>query len=82
MQEITTRIGPSGRIVIPAEYRKALGVDVGDAVVLRLEEGEIRLFARTQAIRHAQHLIRRHVSAERRLSDELVAQRRDEAGRE
>ena len=40
MGAIRAKIGPSGRLVIPAEYRRALGVDVGDEVVLHLEDGE------------------------------------------
>jgi AbrB family looped-hinge helix DNA binding protein len=82
MAESTARLGPSGRIVIPAEYRKAIGINVGDEVILRLEEGEIRLMGRAQAVRQAQELVRRHVGADRSLSEELIAERRAEAGRE
>ena len=78
MAGITTRLGPSGGIVIPAEYRKALGVEVGDEIVLRLEEGEIRMTGRTQAIRRAQRTIRRYVGAGRLLPEELIASRRAE----
>ena len=82
MAGITTGLGGSGRIVIPAEYRKALGVEVGDGIVLRLEEGEIRMTGRTQAIRRAQRTIRRYVGAGRLLSEELIASRRVEADAE
>ena len=82
MAETTTRLGPSGRTVIPAEYRKALGVEVGDEMVLRLEEGEIRVTGRAQAIRRAQRTIRRYVGAGRLLSEELIASRRAEADAE
>jgi uncharacterized protein (DUF433 family) len=33
------RIAPGGRVVIPAEFRKTLGVDVGDSVVIELATG-------------------------------------------
>ena len=82
MTEITTRLGPSGRIVIPAEYRKALGIEVGDAIVLRLEEDEIRMTGRSQAIRRAQRTIRQYVGAGRLLSEELIASWRAEADAE
>ena len=36
------RIAPGGRVVIPAEYRKALGVKVGDHVVIELQGDELR----------------------------------------
>lgn len=82
MSEITARLGPSGRIVIPAEYRRSLGIEVGDEIVLRLEEGEIRLISRPQAIRRAQRTIRRYVGSGRLLSEELIAGRRSEADAE
>src|SRR5207248_1536702 len=34
------KLGEGGRVVIPAEYRKALGVKPGDDIVLRLQDGE------------------------------------------
>jgi len=43
MAEVKTVIGAGGRIVIPAGYRKALGVRPGDEVLLLLEEDEIRI---------------------------------------
>jgi len=82
MVETTTRLGPSGRVVIPAEYRKAMGIDVGDEVILRLEGGEIRMRGRAEAIRQAQALVRRYVGSDRCLSGELIAERRVEAERE
>jgi AbrB family looped-hinge helix DNA binding protein len=39
MQSTETLIGKGGRIVIPAGYRKELGVKAGDHVVLILEDG-------------------------------------------
>jgi len=82
MPDTTTRMGPSGRIVIPAEFRRAVGLEVGDDVVLRLEAGEIRIMGRAQAVRRAQELVRRYVSADRSLADELIADRRAESDRE
>ena len=73
------RIDRGGRVVIPAEFRRALGVKDGEEVVLRFEDGEIRLITLSQAIRRAQELVRSHVSEGRSLSDELIAERRTEA---
>ena len=45
-----TKISPEGRMVIPAEVRKALGLTAGDRVRLVLEAGEVHLVsARTMA---------------------------------
>ncbi|MBV8694976.1 MAG: AbrB/MazE/SpoVT family DNA-binding domain-containing protein [Chloroflexi bacterium] len=78
MIEIKTTLTERGKIVIPPEYRQALGLDIGDEVVLRLENGEVRLFPSQQRIRHAQELLRRYIPEGRSLSDELIAERRME----
>jgi len=82
MAETRTRVGAGGRVVIPAAYRKALGVRPGDRLLLILEGSQVRLLTPEEAIRSAQALVRRHVRKGRRLSDELLAQRRREAARE
>lgn len=76
MLEIRTKLAEGGRIVIPAEYRQALGLQIGDEVILRLEDGEVRVFTPGQAIRRAQELVRRYIPEGRSLSDELIAERR------
>ncbi|MDQ6660692.1 MAG: AbrB/MazE/SpoVT family DNA-binding domain-containing protein [Chloroflexota bacterium] len=70
------KISEGGRIVIPVEYRQALGLHVGDEVILRLDNGEVRITTPRQAIKHAQDLIRRYIPQGRSLSDELIAERR------
>jgi AbrB family looped-hinge helix DNA binding protein len=82
MQFANTRIGEGGRLVIPAEFRKALGMKVGEDVILALADGEVRVFTRAEAMRRAQEQVRRYVPAERSLADELIAERRAEAARE
>lgn len=69
-------------MVIPAEYRKALGLHVGDEVILRIEGNELRLITLDQAIAHAQALVGQYVPEGRSLVDELIAERRQEAERE
>lgn len=74
-----TKLTEGGRIVIPAEYRQALGVQIGDEVILLLEDGEVRIFTPEQAIKHAQEIVRRFIPEGRLLSDELIAERRMES---
>ena len=76
-----TTIHQGGRLVIPAAYRKALGLKPGDEVLLILEDGEIRLVSIRQAVARAQNVIRRYVPQERSLSEELIRERREEAAR-
>jgi AbrB family looped-hinge helix DNA binding protein len=82
MSRVVTKIGEGGRVVIPSEFRKALGVGTGDQVVLVLEEGAVRMLTPREAIRRAQALVRQYVPEGRSLSDELIAERRREAQRE
>jgi AbrB family looped-hinge helix DNA binding protein len=77
--KMLTKIHEGGRLVIPASYRKALGLKPGDEVLLILEDNEIRLVSPRQAVAQAQDLVRRYVSRERILSDELIHERREEA---
>ncbi|HZU02563.1 MAG TPA: AbrB/MazE/SpoVT family DNA-binding domain-containing protein [Ktedonobacteraceae bacterium] len=73
------KVTEDGSIVIPAEYRQALGFHVGDEVILSLEEGSLRIFTLNQAIKRAQELVRRYIPEGRSLSDELIAERRAES---
>lgn len=82
MNAVRTRLSKGGRIVIPAEFRRAMGIGVGQEVVLRLEDGELRVSTLAGAIRRAQDLVRRHVPPERSLVDELLAERRREVAGE
>lgn len=82
MQPVKTQLGPGGRVVIPAQYRKSLGLRPGDEVVLVLDEHEIRLVTPREAIKQAQSLVRQYVPKTRGLADELIRDRRREARRE
>jgi len=68
-------------LVIPAEYRKALGLKPGDEVLLSLEDGEIRVVSTRQAVARSQALLRRYIPKGRSLSEELIKERREEAAR-
>jgi len=76
-----TTIREGGRLVIPAAYRKALGLKPGDEVLLSLEDGEIRVVSTRQAVARAQTLVRRYIPKGRRLSEELIKERQEEAAR-
>lgn len=77
-----TKVGPGGRVVLPAPMREALGLAPGDDVLVRLEGHEIRLLPRDEAIRQVQEIVRRYVPEGVSLVDELIAERRAEAARE
>lgn len=75
--ETKARVNENGRVVIPASFRKALGIRVGDEVVLRLEEGELRISTLKRRIERAQRLVRKHVRPGTSLVNELISERRE-----
>jgi AbrB family looped-hinge helix DNA binding protein len=77
-----TKVSNGGRVVIPSEYRKAMGISVGDKVVIRFEEGELRLQSLCASIIHAQQVVKKYTKSGRSAVDELIKERRREAGRE
>jgi AbrB family looped-hinge helix DNA binding protein len=80
--EARTRINENGRVVIPASFRKALGIHAGDEVVLRLEDDELRITTLKQRLERARRRVRKYVKPGRSLADELLAERREAARRE
>jgi len=81
-QEARARVNENGRVVIPAALRKALGINIGDQVVLRVEDDELRISTLQRRIERAQRLVRQHVKPGTSLVDELIAERREAAKRE
>jgi AbrB family looped-hinge helix DNA binding protein len=79
MDRTMTKLGEGGRLVIPSEYRKALGVETGDELVLVLEDKSIRVTTPKEGIRRAQAIIRSYIPEGVSLSEELIAERRRES---
>jgi AbrB family looped-hinge helix DNA binding protein len=81
-EETRTRVNENGRVVIPSSFRKALGIEVGDEVVLRIEDDELRITTQQRRIQRAQRRARQYVKPGTSLVDELLAERREAAKRE
>jgi AbrB family looped-hinge helix DNA binding protein len=80
--EIRLRVADNGRIVIPAAFRKALGIEVGDEVVLRVQDNELRITTQQKRIQTAQERARRHLKPGTSLVAELLVERREAARNE
>lgn len=75
----STRVGARGRLVLPAEIRRELGLEEGDRVVFTVEEpGILRMTTAREVVRRAFGAFR-DVAADRDLVAELLAERRREA---
>ncbi|MCC7020897.1 MAG: AbrB/MazE/SpoVT family DNA-binding domain-containing protein [Ardenticatenales bacterium] len=82
MVESKTKLGANGRIVLPAAFRRALGVAEGDELLLILEDDGLRILSIGAAVRRAQALVRQYIPEATRLSDELLADRHVEVANE
>ena len=40
MYQIKTKLGEGGQIILPPEFLQILGLEVGDAVILRFEDSK------------------------------------------
>jgi len=80
--ETRQRVNENGRVVIPASFRKALGINIGDEVVLRMEDDELKITTLKRRVERAQRLVRKHVKRGTSLVDDLIAERRKAARNE
>lgn len=80
--EARLKVNENGRIVIPLEFRRALGIHPGDEVILSWKDDEIRITTMQRRIERAQRHVRQYVKPGVSLVDELIAERREAAKRE
>jgi AbrB family looped-hinge helix DNA binding protein len=74
--ETRQRINENARVVIPASFRKGLGINIGDEAVLRIEDDELRITTLKRRVERAQRLVRKYAKRGTSLADELIAERR------
>jgi AbrB family looped-hinge helix DNA binding protein len=83
MNAVRARVSESGRISLPAEFRKAVGLDRGGDVMVELSGREIRIRSLDEVVAHAQAFTRRLLSGKPDASvDAFLTDRRREAERE
>ena len=76
MPQYPVKVAANGRMVIPAPVRSALGLSRGGDVVLKVEDGAVRIETLDEAIRRAQEMVAQYVPGDVSLVDELIAERR------
>jgi AbrB family looped-hinge helix DNA binding protein len=79
---VRTKVTQGGRIVIPADMRRRLGIEVGEDVSIALDGESLRIVTQKESIKRAQALVSKFVPKGVSLVDELVADRRREAANE
>ncbi|MFA5507048.1 MAG: AbrB/MazE/SpoVT family DNA-binding domain-containing protein [Vulcanimicrobiota bacterium] len=75
------KMSEGGRVVVPAEIRKALNVRDGDTVYWELVDGEARLSTKLSRLRRSQQVVQRVAPNRPGMSvvEELLAERKREA---
>jgi AbrB family looped-hinge helix DNA binding protein len=75
----SVRVGPKGRVVLPVEARRALGIHEGDELVAVVHDDGVTLLTRGAAVARLRRLFG---GAARSPVDDLLAGRRDEVAAE
>ena len=81
MEQLTSRVEPSGRILIPAVLRRKLGIKSGEELIIVEEDGGIHIHTRASALKKVRDYFA-PFSDGTSLSEELIRDRRREARRE
>ena len=82
MTVVVVNVAENGCMVLPAEVRRAIGLDGAGQLRIEVTEGGAQITTRRQALLRARARIQSIVPAARSLSDELIADRRREVEHE
>jgi bifunctional DNA-binding transcriptional regulator/antitoxin component of YhaV-PrlF toxin-antitoxin module len=82
MDSRSTKLADGGKLVIPASYRREMGIEVGDTLMLSMVNGELRVRSRDAVISQIQAMVREFVPEGVSMVDEFIADRRAEAAKE
>jgi bifunctional DNA-binding transcriptional regulator/antitoxin component of YhaV-PrlF toxin-antitoxin module len=70
-------VSPTGRVSLPAEFRRAVGLERGGDVVVELDGNDIRIRTIDEAVARAQAMSRRLLAGKRSASvDDFLKERK------
>ena len=81
MNHMTT-IGKSGRLVIPVQFRRALGLKEGEGVMISLKDGHIEISLVDESIKKAQKKVKKYLRSDSDLVEMLFDDRKEEIANE
>jgi AbrB family looped-hinge helix DNA binding protein len=82
MRSLTVKVSKSGRMHLPAEIRRALGMKGATEVVLTIDDDAVRLRTPAQTLERIRSLARPYKPKGGLASEELIQERRAAARRE
>ncbi len=71
-----------GRLIVPAAFRKEMGLAKGDAVVMEMHGDELRVRPAKSALKRLREKLRASAPHHVSVVDELIAERRSASGDE
>ena len=75
-------LGPKGRVLLPADLRKGLGLQQGDVITGWLHGAELRMHSHRHGLKKIQEEARSMPSRKVLASEELIAERRAESAKD
>jgi AbrB family looped-hinge helix DNA binding protein len=75
---VRATVGEGGRLVIPAEMRKAMGVKPGDTLILKVNDGELTAISQLVSVRKVQERLVPYKRPGENAVDEFLKDRRNE----
>jgi bifunctional DNA-binding transcriptional regulator/antitoxin component of YhaV-PrlF toxin-antitoxin module len=83
MNSVCAKVSQSGRLSLPAEFRKAIGLERGGDVIVELDGHDLRIRTVDEVVVRAQEILRRALAGQPEVTvDDFLAERRREAGEE
>lgn len=73
---VRAKLGKDGLLTLPDEVRRALDLEEGDDLVLRVEGDTLRIISQRAALKRAREILKRHVPEGMSLADSLIQDRR------
>jgi bifunctional DNA-binding transcriptional regulator/antitoxin component of YhaV-PrlF toxin-antitoxin module len=71
-----------GRLIVPAAFRKEMGLAKGDAVIMEMHGDELRVRPAKSALKRLREKLRAAAPTNVSVVDELIADRRRDSGDE
>jgi AbrB family looped-hinge helix DNA binding protein len=82
MSPVKVKVSETGRLSLPVEVRRQLGIEKGGTLLLETVDGEIHLTTLRERVRRIQARARELLADRPLSSDDLIRWRREEAARE
>ena len=79
---IDVKLDKAGRLMVPRKLRRELGINQNSRLLVRVEDGGLRVETREVALRRLQEYMRKFKKPGESVVDEFLAERREEARRE